>query len=152
VSAVSKGDFLSILLIAIVVVTVIFLFYKELITLSFDEEHATVSGIHAKRIHFLFIVLTALIIAASIRIVCVLFVSALMTLPVTSALRFANSFNQLILYSFFFGEISVVLGLICGYYLSIQPGGMIVLIAVIILLIALYLKRMRLRSKKERSI
>jgi len=152
VSAVSKGDFLSILLIAIVVVTVIFLFYKELITLSFDEEHATVSGIHAKRIHFLFIVLTALVIAASIRIVGVLLVSALMTLPVAAALRFAKSFKQLILYSIIFGEISVVLGLISGYYLSIPPGGTIVLIAVIILLIALYLKRMRLRSKKERSI
>src|SRR5690625_2775637 len=87
VSAVSKGDFLSILLIAIVVVSVLFLFYKELITLSFDEEHATVSGIHAKRIHFLFIVLTALVIAASIRIVGVLLVSALMTLPVAAALR-----------------------------------------------------------------
>lgn len=152
VSAVSKGDFLSILCIAIVVVTVIFLFYKELITLSFDEEHATVSGIHAKRIHFLFIVLTALVIAASIRIVGVLLVSALMTLPVAAALRFAKSFKQLILYSIIFGEISVVIGLISGYYLSIPPGGTIVLIAVIILLIALYLKRMKLRSKKERSI
>src|SRR5699024_5337439 len=125
VSAVSKSDFLTILGIAIFIVITIFIFYKELITLSFDEEHAIVSGIHAKRIHFMFIILTALVIAASIRIVGVLLVSALMTLPVAAAMRFAKSFKQLILLSIIFGEVSVVIGLISGYYLSIPPGGTI---------------------------
>src|SRR5690625_2257509 len=76
VSAVSRNDFLTILVISIFIISMIILFYKELLTLSFDEEHATVSGIHSGRIHFLFIVLTALVIAASIRIVGVLLVSA----------------------------------------------------------------------------
>src|SRR5690625_4318717 len=82
VSAVSQTDFYTILFISIFIIVLIVLFYKELLTLSFDEEHATVTGIHSKRIHFLFIVLTALVIAASIRIVGVLFVSALLTLLV----------------------------------------------------------------------
>src|SRR5699024_9529979 len=119
VSAVSKNDFLTILCIAIVIIILIFVFYKELLTLSFDEEHATVSGIHSKRIHFLFIVLTALVIAASIRIVGVLLVSALMTLPVAAAMKLAKSFKQLIFWSIVFGEIAVIIGLISGYYLSI---------------------------------
>lgn len=114
VSAVSKTDFYSILVITIFIILMISLFYKELLTLSFDEEHATVSGIHSKRIHFLFIVLTALVIAASIRIVGVLLVSALMTLPVASAMRLASSFKQLIVYSIIFAEISVIIGLISG--------------------------------------
>src|SRR5690625_2048721 len=49
VSAVSKNDFLSILGITVVIIILIFIFYKELLTLSFDEEHATVSGIHSDR-------------------------------------------------------------------------------------------------------
>src|SRR5699024_3832190 len=89
VSAVSRNDLFTIMGITLFVVMIIFLFYKELVTLSFDEEHATVSGIHANRIHFLFIILTALVIAASIRIVGVLLVSALMTLPVAAAMRIA---------------------------------------------------------------
>lgn len=148
VSAVSKSDFLTILGIAIFIVITIFVFYKELITLSFDEEHAIVSGIHAKRIHFMFIILTALVIAASIRIVGVLLVSALMTLPVAAAMRFAKSFKQLILLSIIFGEVSVVIGLISGYYLSIPPGGTIVMVSVFILLISLSLKRFSLHFKK----
>ena len=148
VSAVSKTDFYSILVITIFIILMISLFYKELLTLSFDEEHATVSGIHSKRIHFLFIVLTALVIAASIRIVGVLLVSALMTLPVASAMRLASSFKQLIVYSIIFAEISVITGLISGYYLSIPPGGTIVLVAIIILIISLAIKKTRSKPAK----
>lgn len=140
VSAVSRNDFLSILAISIFIIIVIMIFYKELLTLSFDEEHATVSGIHSRRIHFIFIILTALVIAASIRIVGVLLVSALMTLPVASAMRIAVSFKQLIFYSIVFAEISVIVGLISGYYLSIPPGGTIVMVAIFILLLSLGLK------------
>lgn len=146
VSAVSKTDFFTILIIAIFIVVMVFLFYKELVTLSFDEEHATVSGIHAKRIHFLFIILTALVIAASIRIVGVLLVSALMTLPVASAMRISNSFKQLIGYSIIFAEIAVVIGLISGYYVSIPPGGTIVVMSIIILLISLSVNKWTKRS------
>src|SRR5690625_1681329 len=144
VSAVSRADFITILIMTIIILIIVFIFYKELITLSFDEEYATVSGIHSKRIHFLFIVLIALVIAASIRIVGVLLVSALMTIPVAAAMRFAASFKQLLVYSILFAELSVIVGLITGYYLGIPPGGTIVVISVILLIISIsfnYIKK-----------
>lgn len=152
VSAVSRNDFLSILGISIFIIIVIFFFYKELITLSFDEEHATVSGIHSKRIHFLFIVLTALVIAASIRIVGVLLVSALMTLPVAAAMQLAKSFKQLMALSILFGEIAVIIGLISGYYLSIPPGGTIVMVSIAILLISIGFKKLSVRLQKTEEV
>ncbi|WP_099159975.1 metal ABC transporter permease [Virgibacillus ndiopensis] len=151
VSAVSQKDFLSIVGISIFVIIIIVLFYKELFTLSFDEEHAKVSGIHAKRIHLLFIILTALVIAASIRIVGVLLVSALMTLPVASAMRLARGFKQTIILSVIFGESSVILGLFSGYYFNIPPGGTIVLVSIIILLLSISAKRLTFNSKRERE-
>ncbi|SET35209.1 zinc transport system permease protein [Oceanobacillus limi] len=151
VSAVSRNDFLSILGISVFIAIIITLFYKELFTLSFDEEHARVSGIHAKRIHFLFIVLTALVIAASIRIVGVLLVSALMTLPVAASMRLAKGFKQMMLLSIVFGELAVIIGLITGYYLSIPPGGTIVMVSIIILLLSISLKRFRYRTIKVRD-
>lgn len=152
VSAVSQNDFYSILAISIVIILVIRLFYKELVTLSFDEEHAIVSGIHSKRIHLLFIVLTALVIAASIRIVGVLLVSALMTLPVAASMRIARGFKQMIIFSIVFGELAVIIGLISGYYFSIPPGGTIVVVAIIILLLSIGLKRFTYTPKKVREI
>lgn len=152
VSAVSKQDFLTILMMTIMIVGLIILFYKELMTLSFDEEHATVSGIHSKRIHFLFIILTACVIAASIRIVGVLLVSALMTLPVAAAMRLAKSFKQLVTLSIVFGELAIIAGLITGYYLNIPPGGTIVVVALFILLICMSIqKRKRTILRKVAS-
>lgn len=149
VSAVSRNDLILIIVISVLVLATIVFLYKELLTLSFDEEHARVSGLQAKTIHFIFIVLTALVIAASIRIVGVLLVSALMTLPVASAMRIAKSFKQLIMYAILFAEISVIFGLISGYYLSIPPGGTIVVLAIIILLAVIFIHKLQDQSKKE---
>jgi len=148
VSAVSKADFIMISVISLFIIIAIILFYKELLTLSFDEEHATVSGIHSKRIHILFIILTALVIAASIRIVGVLLVSALMTLPVAAAMRLANSFKQLIFIAIGLAEFSVITGLISGYYADIPPGGTIVVIAILVLLLTFLWNTISLRIMK----
>ena len=121
------------------------LLYKELFLLSFDEEHAKASGIPYKAIHFIFIVLVALVIAASMRIVGILLVSSLMTLPVAASLRFAKGFKQMIVYSIVFGEISVMGGLFLSYELDLAPGGTIVMLAVLILIIAILIDKWKNR-------
>lgn len=141
VSAVSRTDLWTIVGVAIVVTLAIIIFYKELFILSFDEEHAKASGVKAKAIHFLFIVMVALVIAASMNIVGILLVSALMTLPVAASMRLATGFKQTIILSIIFGEVSVIGGLISSYYLDLAPGGVIVVIAILILLGSILVKK-----------
>ncbi|WP_442594969.1 metal ABC transporter permease [Neobacillus sp. D3-1R] len=141
VSAVSRMDLYIIIIISILVLALIFLLYKELFLLSFDEEHAKASGIAVKSVHFIFIILVALVIAASMRIVGILLVSSLMTLPVAASIRVAKGFKQTIFYSVIFGELSVLGGLTVSYYLDLAPGGTIVMIAVMILIIAILFKK-----------
>ncbi|MEK4537438.1 metal ABC transporter permease [Peribacillus sp. FSL K6-1552] len=137
VSAVSRSDLYVILAVGIVVALMLTLLYKELFLLSFDEEHAKASGIPYKAIHFIFIVMVALVIAASMKIIGILLVSSLMTLPVAASLRFAKGFKQMIVYSVLFGEISVIGGLFLSYNLDLAPGGTIVIIAVLILILSI---------------
>ncbi|MCP8617715.1 metal ABC transporter permease [Salirhabdus salicampi] len=141
VAAVSRKDLYIILLITVIVFIVVITFYKELFGLSFDEEFSSVSGVHAKFIHFIFIILTALAISASIRIVGVLLVSSLMTLPVAASIRVAKSFKQAITLSIVFGETAVLTGLVSGYYFEIPPGGTIVVVAAIILTVTLFIRK-----------
>ncbi|AEP01972.1 metal ABC transporter permease [Weizmannia coagulans] len=143
VSAVSQADLWLILGIAVIVAAVILLLYKELFLLSFDEEYAKVSGIPAKTIHLLFMVLIALVISAAMRIVGIMLVSALITLPVAASIRISRGFKQTILFSVLFGEISVLGGLVTAFYLNLPPGGTIVVISIVILLLAVYMKRFR---------
>ncbi|MGM7721101.1 metal ABC transporter permease [Metabacillus sp. Hm71] len=134
ISAVSRTDLYVIIAITIIVIAIVFILYKELFLLSFDEEHATASGIHAKWIHFMFILIVALVIAGSIRIVGILLVSSLMTLPVAASIRIAKGFKQTIFFSVLFGELSVIIGLFIAYYLDLAPGGTIVILSVLILI------------------
>ncbi|MBN6888890.1 zinc transport system permease protein [Cytobacillus horneckiae] len=142
VSAVSRADLWLILIISIVIIATIIILYKELFLLSFDEEHAKASGIPAKTVHFIFIVMVALVIASSMRIVGILLVSALMTLPVAASMRIAKGFKQTIFFSILFGEISVLGGLFLAYYLDLAPGGTIVIIAVLILIVTILIKKL----------
>lgn len=86
-------------------------------------------------------IITALVIAASMRIVGILLVSSLITLPVAASIRIAKSFKQTIVYSIVFGELAVIIGLVSAFYLNLAPGGTIVITSIIILLIVLIGKK-----------
>lgn len=151
VSAVSRQDLWVVIAIAIVVSLFLYLFFKEMFVLSFDEDYAKASGIPAKRIHLLFVVVVALVIAASMRIVGILLVSSLITLPVASAMRVAKGFKEAIIYSILFGEAAVIIGLVSAFYLNLAPGGTIVVTSILILLTIIIVKKMALKLSAGRG-
>ncbi|OAJ72765.1 metal ABC transporter permease [Brevibacillus sp. SKDU10] len=140
---VTVEDLFALIGVAVVVLGTVILLYKELFAVSFDEEFARVSGVARRSINLWFMVLVALTIAASMRIVGVLLISALITIPVAASLQIAKSFRQAIFYSILFAEISVLTGLYFAYMLDWASGGTIVLVAVFILMIVLGFKRLR---------
>lgn len=140
ISAVTFSDMMTIAAIFVIVMTFVTLLYKELFVLSFDEEYAGIIGV-PKLLHILFMLVVALVISASMRVVGILLVSSLITLPVASAMRFAKGYKSLMLWSIIFGEAAVIAGLILAFYLNISPGGIIVLLLIIILLGSIYYQR-----------
>ncbi|KAB3535287.1 metal ABC transporter permease, partial [Bacillus safensis] len=64
--------------------------------------------------------------------------SALMTLPVSIAMRWTKWFKQFILISIIIGEFSVIVWLVTAFYLKISPGGIIVVILFIMLGLTLF--------------
>ena len=143
VSAVSRQDLIIVIVIAIIVIAYIRFFYKELFVLSFDAEYAKVSGINSRYIQMVFMIITALVIGASMRIVGILLVSSLMTIPVAAAIQLAKSFKGAMIYSIVFGELAVIIGLVSAYHLDIAPGGTIVITSIIILLVVLAWKKIQ---------
>jgi zinc transport system permease protein len=116
--------------------------------LSFDEEHAILAGVPRRWIHFLFLVLVALVVSAAIRVVGVLLVSALITLPAAASLQIGNSFRQVLFWSVVFAQISILAGLLTAYYFDFASGGAIVLVSVFLLLVSVLIKHIR---QKRRS-
>lgn len=149
VSAVTRTDLFVIIGVTIFVFFFVIIFFKELFNLSFDEEHSVASGIPAKFIHFLFILTVALVISASMRIVGILLVSSLMTLPVAASLRLANGFKQTVILSVVLGEIAVICGLFLAYYLDLAPGGTIVVLSVLILILSILWTKVKVKRGQE---
>lgn len=147
ISAVNISDLTTIIIITIIVLIFIVLFYKELFILSFDEEYSKVIGI-PKWIQFLFIVIVAMVISASMRVVGILLVSALITLPIAISMRITKGFKQLIALSVILGELSVILGLIIAFYMNISPGGVIVVLLVLMLILTMIIQKLKSKFKK----
>lgn len=147
ISAVNISDLTTIIIITIIVLLFIVLFYKELFILSFDEEYSKVIGI-PKWIQFLFIVIVAMVISASMRVVGILLVSALITLPIAISMRITKGFKQLIALSVILGDLSVILGLIIAFYMNISPGGVIVVLLVVMLILTMTIQKLKIKFKK----
>ncbi|QKS70890.1 metal ABC transporter permease [Paenalkalicoccus suaedae] len=134
----------------IVAIGLIGLFYKELLSISFDAEFAATSGISIKKLNFLFSILIALVISMSMKVVGILLVGALVTLPVAAAIQFAKSFRHVLILGIIFGEAAVIGGIVSSYHLDVATGGMIVVVGVLLLIGAIFVKRM-LRFSSDRA-
>jgi zinc transport system permease protein len=84
------------------------------------------------------IILTATTIAISMRIVGILLISALIVIPVVTALQFKRGFFQTIVFAEVFSILSVLIGIFASYYLNIAAGGAIVLTALLIFSLSLF--------------
>jgi len=144
---VNETDLQIILGLGILTVGAIILFYKELVYLTFDEESAMVSGIPVDKLNDVLVVLTAITVVISIKIVGVLLVSSLLVVPAATSLQISKNFKETILFSTVFAILSVITGLISSYYFNIATGGAIVLVSIVFFIgITLY-KNFELKLK-----
>ncbi|MCX6773370.1 MAG: metal ABC transporter permease [Candidatus Micrarchaeota archaeon] len=128
--AVSETDILLILGVGLATLAALALFYKELFYITFDEESARASGVPVERLNSILLVLTAVAVVLSMRVVGILLVSSFIVIPASIALPLCRSFRQSILASVLVSVSSVVVGLLLAYYFDLAAGGAIVLVLV----------------------
>jgi zinc transport system permease protein len=136
-------DVYIILGLGIIIMALLAVYYKELVYISFDEEAARVSGIPVQAFNTFFILLAAATIALAIPIIGILLISALLVIPVITALQFRRSFKGTLIWAEIISLFSVVSGIFGSFYLNVSSGGLIVLIMLAIFVIVLALKGKR---------
>jgi len=139
--AVTREDLLLIGGVGFISLSLLFLFYRELYFIAFDEEVARVSGIRVTWLNFMLVTIVAVIIALSIRIVGTLLIGALMVIPTIAAQRFRVGFAKTVLLSLIFAIGSVLLGIIVSFYLSLPSGATIVMFVLLIFILSLVVNR-----------
>ena len=129
ITTVQPQEIWLMLFLGIIVISTVVLFYKKLLYTSFDEESARVSGIPVGLFNLLLMILIAIIVSLSIRVISILLIGALMVIPVTTAMQVSRSFKNSIVLGIFFALIAVIAGLLSAYYFNLPAGGTIVLIS-----------------------
>jgi zinc transport system permease protein len=143
IATVTAVDVAIIAGLGILVLLLTMILYKEFITIALDEELAAAGGLPVRTLNLLFVILAAVTVSLSLRIVGVLLIGALMIIPVTAAMQFQASFRNTLLLAVGISLFSVIAGLFLSYALGISSGGTIVLIALGIFLLSVMLKPKR---------
>ncbi|SCP95274.1 metal ABC transporter permease [Anaerobium acetethylicum] len=142
---VTKTDMITIFILSMLSVLALVFLYHQLLYISYDEEAAQIAGVKVKLINYIFAILVASAIAASIRIVGVLVLSSMITLPVAAAMQLEKGFRITLIASVIFSIIDIMTGLILSYYLNVAPGGFTALVSVAVLLAVIIAKAVRNR-------
>jgi len=103
---------------------------RYLFAVSNDEEYAVASGLPVLRLNLLLVVVTAMTVVVSMRVIGLLLISALMILPIASAQLLASSFRQTVAIGVGIGVAVSVSGVTLSFYADTPSGGTIVLLAI----------------------
>jgi len=122
------SDIILMLVLDTTIILIVILLYKEFSALCFDEEFSTIVGVPTKVLYLLLLCLVALSVVVLIRVVGVILVIALLTIPTTIAKQFTYNIKKLMIYSIITAVILTVFGLWLSYQLNLASGATIVLV------------------------
>jgi zinc transport system permease protein len=145
---VSHTDILFMVILTSVVVLFFILFIRIILYTSFDEEFARIRNLPYRLFNYILIGLVALTVVINIKVVGIILVLALLTIPQNIANTLTMNFKKIILLSVLFGFIGLVAGLLGAFYLDIPSGASIVFTLVIMLIISKAVKKIILNLKE----
>ncbi len=113
---------------------IIGLFYKELLSITFDEEASRLMGVPVGILTTVFNILVAVTIVLSIKVVGMILVAALLVLPGLTALQLDKTFRGTVSISVVVGILSIIIGIFTSAIFNVATSGVIVFTLVAIFL------------------
>lgn len=112
------------------------LFYRPILNTAFDKEFAQTRGVNVAAIEYVLITLVAITIVLSIRLVGIVLLISLLTVPQMTANIFTHKFSKIILWSVVISFVGCITGLLMSYYLNVPSGAFIIFVLISIFLVA----------------
>lgn len=148
--AIGTKDILAISIVGAIVVALIFLFFKELVYISFDEEMAWLSGIPVSFIQYLFMTLLAVSIIVAIQLIGIVLVSSLLVIPAAISHQLTDKLKKMVILSISTALLGTLGGLFLSYFLDLPSGAVVVMIlALIFFFLALWNRFFSMRGRSS---
>lgn len=133
---VARGDIYLMMGLVVSILLVVAALYKEFLAVAFDEEYAEVLGLPVNRLYLILLALVAMTVILLMRVVGIIMVIALLTLPPATARLFVDRLGPMMGVSVLVGVVTTTCGLILSYVFNVVSGKPIPSGPVIILLAA----------------
>ena len=108
------------------------LYLHPIIYVAFDREFARSQGIPVQVFEYVLMMFIALTIVACLRMVGIVLVISLLTVPQMTANLFSHRFHRIIWLSIGIGYLSCLGGLMISFYLNVPSGASIIFFSIII--------------------
>lgn len=133
---VSGRDLAVVAGVTVAAVALVFFGYRRLLFVSFDAEVAEVSGVRSARVEAVLLVLLSAVIVATMKVLGVTLIAAILVVPAATARLVTNSFSRMLVLSSIIGAATGALGMYLSYFLDAASGATIVLVGAFVFLVA----------------
>jgi zinc transport system permease protein len=127
--AVPRSDLMEMLMVSLVIVSIMLYFYQGFLALSYDAEFAQLRGVPVRFLYFLLIAMIALAVVMTIRVVGLILIIALLTIPPFIAEKYARSLAGMMVFSGILSALFTFSGLWLSYTYNLTSGASISLVA-----------------------
>lgn len=126
---VPKTDIYTLIILCVSLTLIIWRYYADLLLMSYDSDFAKTTGINTKFLYVMLLLMTAFSVVLVIRVVGIILVIAMLSIPPYIAEKRTGSLFKMILLSIFLNIIFVVTGLAAAFYFNLTSGAAIIMTA-----------------------
>jgi manganese/iron transport system permease protein/iron/zinc/copper transport system permease protein len=134
---ISNQQIIGLVLISLITAAFVFVRYRALLFSTFDPEVAGVSGVNVNRIETALMIVLSLAILATLTVIGVTLVAAMLVIPAVIARMLTDSFGRMLVLSTIVGTICGFVGMYLSYYAGVPSGTMIVLVGATVFIVVL---------------
>ena len=145
--AVSSFDVAVIFALFLIVLSILFIFFKQILFYSFDPIGAEVRNLNVSFLNYLFLIILSLSIVGSLQTVGIVLVLSMLLIPAASAKLVSKTYISSIRISALFGGIASVSGLYLSYYFNLPSGPTMSLVASGLFVFSFIFKKVNAKPK-----
>lgn len=127
--AVSSLDIWLMGAVGLLVISLVIVFYKALLAISFDETYARIRNLPVDMLYIMMITMIGLTVVVAMRVVGLIMIIALLTIPPAIVTMFSKSMWKIMLIASVLSIIFTLIGLLLSYSLDLTSGATIILVA-----------------------
>src|SRR5690606_16424934 len=137
---ITQTDIVALVILSVALMLFFSLFYHAIVSVSFDSEFAQTRRISTQFIEYSMMLFIAVPIVFSIRLVGIVLLMSLITVPQMTANLFTVNYSKIISLSVLFSFVGCVVGLILSYYLNVPSGAFIIFVLIVMFFIGKVVK------------